>query len=103
MGDRSAISRGLELMALVQMVTQPEEAIRTVDEAIPLALEAGPAHLYADLLDFKSHVVPRARPPGRRLQVRRGGCASRRGSRLALGHGPSQVAGWPTQPCGPVG
>ena len=54
MGDRGAVGRGLELMALVQMGTRPEEAIRTVDEAIPLALEAGPAHLYADLLDFKS-------------------------------------------------
>ena len=54
MGDRGAVGRGMELIALVQMVTQPEEAIRTVDEAIPLALEAGPAHLYADLLDFKS-------------------------------------------------
>jgi predicted ATPase/DNA-binding CsgD family transcriptional regulator/transcriptional regulator with XRE-family HTH domain len=54
LGDRSMVGHGLSLMALVQMIAQPEEAIRNIDEAIPLVLEAGPAHLYADLLDFKS-------------------------------------------------
>ncbi len=54
MGDRSMVGHGLSLIALVKMVAQPEEAIMTIDEAIPLVLEAGPAHLYADLLDFKS-------------------------------------------------
>lgn len=53
-GNRSAVAQGLSLMALVEMGTQPEEAIRTVDEAVAVALEAGPAHLYTDLLDFKS-------------------------------------------------
>ncbi|HXW81987.1 MAG TPA: helix-turn-helix domain-containing protein, partial [Acidimicrobiales bacterium] len=68
MGDRSAIGHGLSLMALVQMGTQPEEAIRTIDEAIPLALEAGPAHLYADLLDFKSQSYLNLGRPGDALE-----------------------------------
>jgi predicted ATPase/DNA-binding CsgD family transcriptional regulator/transcriptional regulator with XRE-family HTH domain/tetratricopeptide (TPR) repeat protein len=54
MNDRSALCHGLSLLALVRMVTQPEEAIRTVEEAIALGLAAAPAHLYTDLLDFKS-------------------------------------------------
>ena len=53
-GDKSVMSHGLHVIALVQMVTQPEEAVRTIEEAIPLAQEAGPPFLLVDLLDFKS-------------------------------------------------
>lgn len=54
LGDRCAMAHGLSLVALVQMGTEPGEAIRSVDQAVPLTLETGPPHLHADLLGFKS-------------------------------------------------
>ena len=53
-GDDKLVARSLWQVGLVQMFTDPREALKTLDEAIALARKAGLHIVVTDSLDFKA-------------------------------------------------